>query len=294
MPGQSLNPTAWLPAALLALVLAGAAPAAARAAPPPTVVSLDYCADQYVLALADPEQILAISTGPDDEFSALRHRAAGVPRVRDISEDVLALEPELVLRLSGGGPRALAFYQRVGITTHQLKFPNDFQGVRDTIRDAAAALGHPARGEALIAEMDAVLEAAAGDEDMPRKRALYVTPGGVTTGSNTMVHAILEAGGFDNAAAEAGMRGWFSLPLEQLVVAPPDLIVTGFFGMRSNHVNNWTASRHPVLRDLFERTPTVHLDGALLACGAWFMADAALSARQQANRLAVQSAALSP
>ncbi|MCC5861573.1 MAG: ABC transporter substrate-binding protein [Gammaproteobacteria bacterium] len=293
MPGHCPTRAAWLPAALLALALV--MPAAARSAQPlPTVVSLDYCADQYVLALADREQILAISTGPDDEFSAMRQHAAGVPQVRDISEDVLALEPDMVIRLSGGGPRALDFYRRVGIKTHQLHFPGDFAGVRETIRDAAAALGHPARGEALITEMDAVLQAAAGEDGAPRMRALYVTPSGVTTGSDTMVHEILEAGGFDNAAAGNGMRGWFSLPLEDLVVTPPDLIVTGFFGMRSTHVDHWTASRHPVLRDLFERTPTVHLDGALLACGAWFMADAALSARQQANRLAVKSAALNP
>lgn len=249
----------------------------------PKVVSLDYCADQYVLALADPAQILGISTGPDDEFSALRAHARGVPRVRDISEDVLALQPDLVVRVYGGDARTRAFYARLGIATHQVAMANDFADVRAAIRETAATLGHPVRGDALISRMNAALTAAAGGETAPK--TLYFTPGGATTGAGTLMHEILAAAGFVNVAAAAGGFGWQSLPLESLVVSPPELFVTGFFGMRAGHVEHWSTERHPVLRELFRHTPTIHLDGALLSCGAWFMAEAALQAREQADAL---------
>ena len=48
---------------------------------PQRIVSLDYCADQYVLKLADEEQILAISPDAVKDFSYMREAAAGVPTV---------------------------------------------------------------------------------------------------------------------------------------------------------------------------------------------------------------------
>ncbi len=75
-------------AAALMGVACGAA--AAGAAPLPRVVSLDYCADQYVLALADREQILAVSPAAGAEYSYMAERAQGVPRARPTPEDEVA------------------------------------------------------------------------------------------------------------------------------------------------------------------------------------------------------------
>ena len=54
---------------------------------PMRIVSLDYCADQYVLKLADREQILAISPDATGDFSYMREAARGVPTVRAAAED---------------------------------------------------------------------------------------------------------------------------------------------------------------------------------------------------------------
>lgn len=259
-----------------------AAPGAAAAAP--RVVSLDYCADQYVLALADRDQIAGLSTGPDDAWSALRERATGLPVLRGSAETVIARDPDLVVRSYGGGPRALAFYDRLGYAVHDIGFAASFEDIRAMVRSAAHALGQAARGEALIAEMDAALSLAA-DGPAGRPAVLYVTPGGVTAGGGTLVHEILTAAGFDNIAARGGATGWRELPLEALVLDPPELIVTGFFDMPEHRVDNWSATRHPVLTRILQTTPSVHLGGARVSCGAWFMADAALEARRQADAL---------
>ena len=80
--------------------------------PASRIVSLDYCADQFVLGLADRERILALSPDAGKDFSYLRAEASGLPTVRPRSEDVLALRPDLVVRNYGGGPRAAAFFER--------------------------------------------------------------------------------------------------------------------------------------------------------------------------------------
>ncbi|MEQ8405656.1 MAG: ABC transporter substrate-binding protein [Oceanicaulis sp.] len=270
--------------AVLAFLLLAALAAPAAGADRPRVVSLDYCADQYVLALAERDQILAVSTGPEDAWSAMRAQAAGLPVLRDDAEDVIARRPDVIVRSYGGGPRARDFYRRLGFTVHELGYAASFADVRDMVRRAAAALGRPERGDRIVAKMDAALSAAA-DGPAGRPAALYVTPGGVTAAGGTLVHEILTAAGFENIAARGGATGWRDLPLEALVLDPPELIVTGFFDTPTQRVDNWSAVRHPVLKAQLERTPAVHLDGAHLSCGAWFMADAALQARRQADAL---------
>lgn len=264
--------------ALLALLLLAGGSATGQDAP--RVVSLDYCADQYVLALADRDQILALSVQAGDAHSALRDRAQGVPRVRDAAEDVLALNPDLIMRSYGGGAHARAYYARLGLAVHDLGYANAFQEVEAMIRRAAQVLGHPERGEALVAQMRADLAAASQG---PRLEALYMTPSGVTAGAGTLIHDLLEAANFENAAARGGAAGWRSIPLEGLVEQAPDLVVTAFFDGASAPTDSWSMARHPVFDALFERSTQVALDGADVACSSWTLAAAARRAREQAD-----------
>ena len=55
---------------------------------PLRIVSLDYCADQYVLQFVPRENILAISPDGTADFSYMRETAAGIPTVRPIAENV--------------------------------------------------------------------------------------------------------------------------------------------------------------------------------------------------------------
>ena len=266
---------------LFALAL-GAAVTGMAAALPPRVVSLDHCADQYVLGLADPERILAVSTHADDRHSFLRDQAQGLSQIRDDAEDVLALEPDLIIRGYDAGGRASAYYERLGLETLELGFSTDFDDVEAMIRRTASALGQADRGEARIARMRTQLEQAANG---PRLRALYMTPSGLTTGSGTLMHAFMTAAGFDNVIADQGKTGWVSLPLEALHRQAPDVILAAFFDGETAPIDSWSASRHSVFRRLMETTPVIDLDAAALSCGAWFMADEALRARQAANAL---------
>ena len=250
---------------LLCLLMLGLAGAAEAAPARPTVVSLDYCADQFVLALADRDQILAVSKDAGRQFSHLREKAGGIPQVRAAAEDVIALGPDLVVRSWGGDARALAFYERFGIRTVQLGYAADVQGTVDVTRAVAREIGQEARAEALVAAMPAPA-APTGQS------ALYVTPGGVSAGRGTLIGSIMAQAGLANANRK---EGWTSLPLEQLVLAPPQTMLTAFFGFDDDATDRWSVSRHPVMQRLMQAARVIPMDESRVSCPAWFVADEA-------------------
>ena len=241
------------------------------------VLSADFCADQFALALADRSDIAALSPDAARDFSHLRAEAEGLPRARADAEEALSRGADLVLRFWGGDA---ARYERLGVRTVTLDYAADFDAVKANIRAAAAALGHETRGEALIADMEARL-AALSARGPSGVRTLYVTPGGVTAGKGTMIDAILSAAGVINVAAT--QSGWPPLPLEKLVIEPPQLVVAGFFRSDAESANHWTVARHPVLKEVFGKTPTLHLPADIPGCPAWFSVAAAEMIRDAAD-----------
>ncbi|MEO1080362.1 MAG: ABC transporter substrate-binding protein [Pseudomonadota bacterium] len=238
-------------------------------------MSLDYCADQYLLQLADRSQILALSPDATKSFSYLRDEAHGLPSVRATAEDVLSLRPDLVVRSYGGGPLVGSFLERAGVPVVQLPWVVSVDGdsqssVTAAISLVAARLGQDQRGRELIAEFRLRLrnvraQGATG-------RAMYMSAAGFTSGSGTLISDLLATAGLQNYETRSG---WHPLPLEALVYDTPERVASSFFGVASNHKNAWSAARHPIANQLRERGSTITLDGATTACGAWFIADAA-------------------
>ncbi|SFJ79383.1 ABC transporter substrate-binding protein [Caulobacter sp. UNC279MFTsu5.1] len=260
-------------AALLAGLAAGlaavAGPAAARMSPG-RVMSLDSCADQYVLALAARETIVGVSPRADAPDSFLRARAAGLAKRRTTLEAVLGARPDVVVRQWGGDARLTTALDRRGVRTISLGDATDFDGVRANVRQVAQALDRGREGETLLARMDAELKRAAG---AGRKRAaFYLTPGGYTAGPNTMIDAMLRAAGFTNASTQP----YFSpAPLERLVLTPPRAVVLGFFDLTRAGADRWGPGRHAALRQATRGRVVASLPGAMLGCSAWFAADGA-------------------
>jgi iron complex transport system substrate-binding protein len=262
--------------AFFTLLAFGLACFAAAEPAPPRLVSLDYCADQFVLALADREQILALSKDSERAFSYLRDRAAGIPRIRAAAEDVIALRPDIVVRSYGGDARALAMYQRFGIRTVQVGYADDVAGAADVLRAVAAELGLEDRA-------DTILSAQPPPRTPSSAEALYVTPGGVSAGRGTMIDAIMAHAGLANANTGTG---WTSLPLEQLVLNPPALMLTAFFGFDDDATDRWSVSHHPVMRRLMAKAQVIPMNEARISCPGWFVADeaAAIAVAFEAGR----------
>jgi iron complex transport system substrate-binding protein len=245
-----------------------AAPAAHGLAKPMRVVSLDYCADQFVLKLADREQILGVSPDATKAFSYMRKAAVNVPIIRSRDEDVLAQRPDLVVRAYGGGPNVASILARSEIPVAQLGYSQDFKDIETNIRTIAASLGHPERGQILIDEMNARL--AKVDAAKTGQTALYVTPSGITSGPGSLINVMMERAGLQNFEPKAG---WRSIPLERLTREQPDMMVTAFFDTKIVNNDVWSPTRHPIAARALEDRPLAELEGAWTACGGWFLVD---------------------
>jgi iron complex transport system substrate-binding protein len=257
----------------LALSLCLIALGSASQAAPKRVISLDYCADQFVLKFADRGQILALSSQSQASHSYMREAAKGLPQVRSRAESVLALKPDLVVRTYGGGPDAARFFKASGTPVLQLGQADEFEAIRSNLLLAANGLGHPGRGAAAIERFDETL--ALAKRQGARVEALYVTSGGVQAGSDTSLGQMMAAAGL--TPYDPRHRGWSDLPLERLAAKAPRLVITGFMGLGELDIFPWSSARHPLVRQSLKSRPTVALPGAVTACSGWFIADATLA-----------------
>lgn len=229
-------------------------------------MSLDQCADDYLLALAPRSAIVAVSPQAREPDAYMRDAAVGLTQLRPTLESILVAHPAVVVRYWTASSGLVSALSAHGVRTVQLEDAHDFAGIRRNIRRVAAATDRRAQGEAMIAGMDAKLVKARGA--WRGRRGLYLTPGGFTAGPGTLVFEILSAAGMADLEAHPGYQ---PVSLERLALDPPDLVVRGFYDERPG---GWELGRRPVLDAITRGATDVYLPARLLGCPAWFSADA--------------------
>ena len=144
-------------AALWLLAMIALLPRAAMAGP--RVMSLDECTDQLVLALLPPSQITSVTwLSRDPSLSVMVRAAERVPVNHGSAEEVLRDHPDLVIASAYSTPATRSLLKKIHYPLLELTSPDSFEDVRHDTRMIAAAVGATARGEALIAQMDAKLQ----------------------------------------------------------------------------------------------------------------------------------------
>ena len=91
----------------------------------------------------------------DPRNANVADKAAALPANDGHAEEALAFDPDLVFVGPFAEPASVALLKRVGAPVAEVGEPQTFDGARREIREVAAALGEPQRGEALIAAIDA-------------------------------------------------------------------------------------------------------------------------------------------
>lgn len=255
-------------AALAGLVLAWAGTALAQ---PKRIVSLNLCADELLVRLADREQIASVTwLARDPRNSTVAAAAAHLPVNHGLAEEVAAARPDLVLAGRHTARTSAALLRRLGMTVVEIDVPRSLDDVRAQIRAVAAAVGHPARGEAMVAALDRDL--AAVSVSASDARALVLRPAGATAGPGSLVDAILERAGLRNVAVELALDDYGQIPLETVVMTGTEvLIVDGEVGSPSLAAE---ILRHPVIGRLAGRVRLVPVPARLWACGGPQVADA--------------------
>ena len=214
----------WIALTLL-LLTAPVLTVPALADAPRRVVSFNLCADQLVLALADPGQIAGLSPyAADASVSVMTEQARAYPRLAWQAESTIALGPDLVLIGDSDRPVTKHILRSQGLRLHEVTLIADLDTARRQVTEVAAVLGHPERGEKLIREIEAARARLHAAPKPPFATALLVNHGGYTAGERSLAAALLtEAGLKPPAGAPPGYGGY--VQLEKLLVLRPDVIV---------------------------------------------------------------------
>ena len=243
---------------------------------PVRVLSADLCADPFVIALADRDQVIATSWQVDQPVSGAPDWARDLPRAWPEAERLLVLDPDIAVFGPGGPGRAVPVLERAGVQTVTLGWGEGFDIVRANARALGGVLNASETAEALITDLDARLARLAERSAARgvRPSVFYLNVSGGTAGSNTLVDAVITAAGGRNAAAEAGALGGTPADPEWALHVTPDLIVTSYFRDGYNSISQ-AGARHALFRDLLARTPRIDVPSSAWSCAGPDMIEAA-------------------
>jgi iron complex transport system substrate-binding protein len=284
--GQSLKRIGPLLAAIAALSVGAAQaqpPPAMATTPPKRIVSMFLCVDQYLIALADKDQVAALTRfARDPAMSSYAEQAQAYPISRATMEEVLALRPDMVFASRFRSKAAFAPLERRGVRIMELGDVSTFEEIVEQTRVVAAAVGHPERGEALVAEMRRKLAAV---EARPKATgvAAYYQRRGYLTGTGTLVDEMMRRAGLQNLAGRLGLGSLTRMPLEAMVKARPDYLILEA-DAQAQPDNGTALLSHPALRRLVPEERRLVVPQAATVCGGPFFPDAVEMLRSQALR----------
>ena len=115
-------------------------------------------------------------------------------------------------------------------------------------------------------------------------KALYVTVGGFTAGTDTFVDDIIKSAGFQSKAGDYNIKYWAPVPVEKVVQSPPDVIIGSFFDLPTPS-SHWSLTRHPYVSNMFKNLPTIMVPSSFLSCNGLFFVDSAEFIRSEAASL---------
>jgi iron complex transport system substrate-binding protein len=243
------------------LVAAGTA----GAETPRRIVSFNLCADQLLVALADPEQIAGLSPyAADPHLSTVAAAAARFPRLDWNAESVVNLAPDLVLM----GPTARptqAMLAAMNIRTVDVELVSTLDHAQRQAREFGALIGHPARGEALAQALARAAQRLAARARGDRTTGLVVERRGYTAGPESLAAAMIAVAGLHPPrAAPPGYGGFVSL--EHLLVIRPDVLVLKDAPEAAIDQSALYLT-HPALRARFPASRVVALPARYTLCG---------------------------
>ncbi|HET8935744.1 MAG TPA: ABC transporter substrate-binding protein [Polyangiales bacterium] len=249
------------------------------------IASSSAYADELLLALAEPERIVALSgQGQRSQREAFRYGTRTLISGPGDLERLLRLRVDLLLITHFGGQADLARAREGGIEVFDLGDMRGLATLEQNMLAVASLLGDRARGERLWRSWSRQLRAVARDvPQSERKAALYIAiyankVYGGTIG--TSYHDVLTAAGLRDLAADK-FRDWPQYDPEQLLDLDPPLIVTegGMAEQLCNH--SWLRSLRACKTAAKPFAGVVEISRNLMGSAGLGMLDAALELRER-------------
>jgi iron complex transport system substrate-binding protein len=197
------------------------------AAPARRIVSTVLAADEILLELVPAERLAGLTYLLDEpEVSPSAERAPrGVPRVYGSAEQMLALEPDLVIVASYTQLSEVSPLLSAGVPSVRLQHFGRLADIEANVELLGRAVGADDAAARLVASMRARIQRV---QELPRispPPRVLLLDGLFTYGKNTLFDECVRLAGGINVAAELGVEGAGVLGFERAITVTPDLIV---------------------------------------------------------------------
>jgi iron complex transport system substrate-binding protein len=193
------------------------------------IVSTSLLTDRLLVALCEPDRILAFSRAGAE--SPWAYQYAGKPLVEGLGalEPLIALRPDLVLMNSFGASGRVAKLRDAGIEAFDFGEMRGLATLGPSAEDLATLIGHPERGTRFIETLTRRMnQVAAGLGARRRWKAMYLATFGNSVYGGTIgtsYHDVLVAAGLEDVAAQR-FKDWPSYSSEQVMALAPERVVT--------------------------------------------------------------------
>lgn len=229
------------------------------------IVSLNGAVTEIVCALGFEKNIVGVDV--TSTYPASMQQVKKVGHNRNISaEPVLALSPDLILGTDNFlQPAVIEQFKNVGVKTQIFKQEFSIDGTKKLVTEVAAALQVPAKGAALVKQLEK--EQAALKIKPNNKKVLFIYARGAGTmmvaGKETPTEKIILLAGAQNAAS--GFNDFKPLTPEALVTANPDVILMFDDGLKSmGGIEGLLKVQGIAQTNAGKQQKVVTMDGALL------------------------------
>ncbi|WP_404711134.1 ABC transporter substrate-binding protein [Sphingomonas sp. MMS24-J13] len=257
-PRRALALVALLPFVCVAPVRA--------ADPPQRIMSMMQCNDLLLLALVPKQRIASVTYLAHEAVAAIMTGAdRGVAINHGTAEEIVRQRPDLILAGTYSTPAARRLAKKIGARLVEIPAVNSFQDIRQVTRQIGALVGEPAKAEAMIARMDAILADLAAHKPKRIVTVAAWSGSGSVPGKGTLIDEMIRVAGGTNVAARFQDANYSSFGIEELIAARPDAIIESR--------NEWTAPSlrskvggHPLVRRLYARR-TITYPAPVVSCG---------------------------
>jgi iron complex transport system substrate-binding protein len=255
---------------------------------PTRIVSMNLCTDELVLRLADLRNIASVTWLSRGRSSNVVALAEQVPINHGLAEEVIPLDPDLVLAGTYTTRTAVALLKRADIPLVEIDVPRSIDEARRQYIEVGDILGTLEKGERIVADMDERLAKLAANPPSRRPRAIVLNPNGITVGPDTLANDVITLAGLDNVASRLKIDNYGQAPLETIVTQGVEVLIVS--ASRDGPPALATeVLKHPVIARIADRTRIVVMPTRMWACGGPSLVDAVQLLRDVAKDVSAKA-----
>jgi iron complex transport system substrate-binding protein len=181
------------------------------------VLSVDLCADQWVLWFLPPQDIVAVSyLAKDPHLSYLEPQSRNLDIHTGSLESILKHKPKLVVADSFLDPLKKEILEHRGIKVLVLKPLQSLEDIKERLSFLGKLWGQEEKAKKAIQEIEEMFP------KNPKILSIFLGAGRISPGKKTWISEMMDKGGYRNIVQFE--EGWKYVPLEKVVFQKPIMI----------------------------------------------------------------------